>query len=424
MTGAFYGYYTVEGFFTNQNVKTMTREEILQDILLLDVKNLLIEAGTGVGKTRLAIEKVKQCFPKGRILVVVPRIVLIETWKDEFKAWGCAKLLPQVEFVTYVSYPKKKGEYYDIQIFDEAHHLSERCRAAVPSVSSNMTILLTATVGYKMKQELQRLFKGLYTYRVTLQEAITNEILAEPRIILIPLKLNSMRADCIYEVNPKAEKQYTADYNQWLKHKWTFLRSKSKDGVKVKCSEAQYYSEISGLINWYKDRFEKTTDPRLRAIRKNTWLHECSKRLVWLSDRKSSYVLTILKQLSNYRTLTFCNSIQQTELLGKYCINSKNKKATEYLDLFNSSKIKHITACGMLNEGANLTKCQFGIFANLNASEIISIQRVGRILRHKKPFIIIPYFKDTREEEILNKMLEQYDKSLIETQLDYRNITL
>lgn len=402
----------------------MTREEILQDILSLDVKTLLIEAGTGIGKTRLAIEKVKQCFPTGRILVVVPRIVLIETWKTEFKTWGCAKLLPQIEFVTYVSYPKKSGKHYDIQIFDEAHHLSERCRAAVPSVSSNMTILLTATMGYKMKQALKILFRGLYTYKVTLQEAIDNEILAEPKIILIPLELNPYKADCLYERNPKAPKQYTVTYDIWLKHKWTYLKSGSKDGVKVQCSETQYYNEISGFIDWAKEKFEKTTDPRMRAIRKNSWLRECGKRLVWLSDRKSSYVLTILKQLSNYRTLTFCNSIQQTELLGKYCINSKNKKAGEFLDLFNSSKIKHITACGMLNEGANLTKCQFGIFANLNASEIISIQRVGRILRHKKPIIIIPYFKNTREEEILSKMLEQYDKSLIETQLDYRNIKL
>lgn len=61
----------------------------------------------------------------------------------------------------------------------------------------------------------------------------------------------------------------------------------------------------------------------------------------------------------------------------------------------------------------NLTNCRIGIFCNLNASEIIVKQRIGRILRHKSPVIILPYFKGTREEELKNKMLEEYDKDSV-----------
>ena len=81
--------------------------------------------------------------------------------------------------------------------------------------------------------------------------------------------------------------------------------------------------------------------------------------------------------------------------------------------MFNSNKIKHITACNILNEGVNLTNCRVGIFCNLNSSEIIVKQRVGRILRHKSPVIIIPYFENTREEELVQKMIEEYDKDSI-----------
>jgi len=38
---------------------------------------------------------------------------------------------------------------------------------------------------------------------------------------------------------------------------------------------------------------------------------------------------------------------------------------------------------------------------------------VGRALRHKHPKIIIPYYRDSREEEIMEKMTEGYDKKLI-----------
>ena len=67
----------------------------------------------------------------------------------------------------------------------------------------------------------------------------------------------------------------------------------------------------------------------------------------------------------------------------------------------------------MLNEGVNLTNCQYGIFANINASETIQVQRVGRSLRHKSPILIIPFFRDTREEEIVRKWMENYNKDLI-----------
>ena len=43
----------------------------------------------------------------------------------------------------------------------------------------------------------------------------------------------------------------------------------------------------------------------------------------------------------------------------------------------------------------------------------IQIQRIGRILRHKDPVIIIPFFRDTREEELVRKWMESYNKDLI-----------
>jgi membrane protein DedA with SNARE-associated domain len=69
----------------------------------------------------------------------------------------------------------------------------------------------------------------------------------------------------------------------------------------------------------------------------------------------------------------------------------------------------------MLNEGCNLTDCRVGIFGVLNSSDIMMVQKTGRILRHKEPVIIIPYYVGTREEELKDKMLENYNPELIET---------
>lgn len=61
----------------------------------------------------------------------------------------------------------------------------------------------------------------------------------------------------------------------------------------------------------------------------------------------------------------------------------------------------------------NLTNCQVGIYANLNSSEAIIKQRMGRLLRHPDPVIIVPYFKNTREEELIQTMLEDYNPELV-----------
>ena len=128
--------------------------------------------------------------------------------------------------------------------------------------------------------------------------------------------------------------------------------------------------------------------------------------------------------LNGERTLTFCNSIEQTEELGKYCINSKNKNSDEVLSKFNSGKINHITACAMLDEGVNLSNCRIGVYANLNSSVRMIKQRLGRLLRHKDPIIVIPYFTNTRDEEIVKKMCADYNTELVSTINNINNIQL
>ena len=148
-------------------------------------------------------------------------------------------------------------------------------------------------------------------------------------------------------------------------------------------------------------------------VMKNLWLHKAGERLKWLALKKTAFISDLLKILHKERTLTFCGSIEQTEVLGQHCIHSKNRVSLSTLNDFNEGKINHITAVAMLDEGQNLTNCRVGIFANINSSDRIQVQRTGRILRHNKPIIIIPYFTHSREEELVQKMLDGYNPDLI-----------
>ena len=121
-----------------------------------------------------------------------------------------------------------------------------------------------------------------------------------------------------------------------------------------------------------------------------------------------------MKHLQKYRTITFCKTINQAEQAGRWCIHSKNgKDAERFYNDFNARKLHHITAVNILNENANLVDCKYAIFCNISASEVIVPQRIGRSMRHKKPVIIIPFYKGTREEELVEKQLADFDKDFI-----------
>lgn len=380
----------------------MDREEIRKDILKLKNKAVLLELPTGIGKSKIGMELCLQENPNS-ILIIVPRIVLIQNWKEEFKKWGKEKYLSLVTFSTYAGLHKVQG-HFDCIICDEAHHITPRIQELLSYITFNRIIMLSATVTKNLKYELQNMFPDIYCYKIGIKEAIQNEVLPDPIVYLLPLTLDNKSNTEEIVKNKKGEIPITCAY----KDRWKYLKNK-RYKVTIKCTPSEKSSEFDTEVFYWKNRYMRTRN----EVYKNRWLYIAGQRLKWLSNQKNAIVKELLNVFKNERVLTFCSSIEQTSLLGKNCINSKNKNAVKVLESFNNGEISHITACNMLNEGINLCNCRIGIYANLNSSDIIIKQRLGRILRHKNPAIIIPYFKNTREVELVNKMLEDYNPQLI-----------
>ena len=383
----------------------MTRDEIRDDILKLNAKSILAELPTSAGKSRVAIEFINERGLKGNILIVVPRLILFNNWKDEFVKWGYQNTLKQVTFTTYISIAKHSDKHYDLVIYDECHHLSERAREAVDYIDSEYNILLSATVKKPLKKEIKLLFPGIECYKVSLKEAIDENILPDPKVYLVPLQLDNKNINQIFLTGPKKVKN---PKEVPFSSRFQAKRDKTH-AYKVMCTQAQYYEEMSSMVDFYKRQYFRTNNQIIYF----RWQKAAKDRLMWLSSLKNDVTKKILSTLKDKRTLTFCNGIEQTEILGKYCINSKNDSSSEYLEEFNNGKINHITSCNMLNEGCNLVNCQVGIFVSINSSEIMTTQKNGRLLRHSEPIIFIIYYKDTREEELVQDMLVNYNPELI-----------
>lgn len=389
------------------------RKKVQKEILEIKSQSILLQLPTSFGKSKIGIDLALRDNPNG-ILIVVPRLVLINNWKEEFIKWGLKSWLDKVSFSTYVGLNKHVEEDWDCVIFDEVQHMSERCREFVSTMTIYHSIMLSATVTKDMKWELSQLFPDFQCYTVKMKEAIDNEILPDPKVFLIPLELDNTHTGYTMIEHPKATTIKTCLY----KDRWSYLRNKSLQ-VHIKCTEYQYVRELDNKIEFWKKQYMRTRNEGV----KTKWLFLAGQRLKFLSQIKNPIILSLLDQLKSERVLTFCSSVEQTEVLGENCINSKNKDSSLILERFNSKKLNHITACNMLNEGMNLVDCRIGLYANLNSSDIIIKQRLGRILRHKNPIIIIPYFIDTREQELVEKMLEDYNPDLV-VKTNLKEITL
>ena len=391
----------------------MTRGEIYDSCLTALSKSncLLLEAATGFGKSKCSIDLVNHLCDtvykgkKIRMLLLVAKRVHKQTWKDEFEKWGGIKV-EAVITECYESLHKYQDECFDIVVSDETHHIGSEARLEIlKTIKFGYFIGLSATIPNKLKMY----FKYQYHSQIVscdLVEAIDSYVLPEPQILLMPLQLDNTQYTETWEVNPRARGPVVyGSYKDLWKYK------KEKIHAILSCTQKQKSNELNSQILWEKNQAMRTRNEVLKQM----WLHHCGQRLEFYADCKIPIVKEILDRLKKYRTITFCKTIEQTEKLGKHCIHSQNKDATEIYNKFNQKKISHITAVNILNENANLVDCKYAIFCNLSSSEVCMPQRLGRSMRHKSPVIIMPYFKGTREEEIIDKYIEGFNPIFIKT---------
>jgi superfamily II DNA or RNA helicase len=393
----------------------MTREDHLQAILDIAYNPLLLQIGTGVGKTRIAIELLKKWDAK-RIFILVPMRSIMLSWEAELKKWNFDTKGKTIEIQCYASIHKFAETKWDAVICDEGHHITDRCLEYFETIEFDHFAALSATVPKDAKLRIKELVPNIIEYKISARKAITDNILPDPKVVLIKLFLNTKnKTECIV-LNKGKGKPIELDWE----HRSGYMKAKYPE-IRIHCTEWQYYNYISAKVDRLKTSFHSTGE----EFRKNMWLHKAGERLKWLARHKNKYVKWLMNNtFKDMRSIIFCADIQQTEELCPYAINSKNKVSMNVLEQFNHGNIDHIATCQMLNEGVNLVNCKLGVFAALNSSKILQKQKLGRLLRHKEPLIVIPYYVATRDAELVEEMKKDYNPLLIQEVTHPKDIKL
>ena len=406
----------------------MNRDTILKDaIKLLDkYNNIILQWGTSLGKSRGAIKMANYLMKRDKksfnILLVVAERAHKSNWQAEIDKWKLHQCNLRIE--CYASLKKYRNTSCDLIIFDEAHHLKSDVRLDIlKSMSSTYKIFLSATLSNRFKSDLKYIVGDYATSSVSIDDAIKNDILPEPKIYLVPLELDNTKREWVVEEGRglKAKRRIIecalADRNKYLFNKVQYPNIT----LRMKCTALEAYNYYTLEFNRLRDRYMNT---RNEAI-KFKWLQAGNKRKILLGESKDSIVKTLLDKLQDKRYICFCTNIKQAlKLGGKHAVHSKNNKSFDVLESFNNKEINHLFAIKMLQEGQNLVDIQAGIIIQLDGEERTFVQRFGRSMRAEDPVQFIFYYKGTRDEEYLENALQDIDKQYITVIEDLNSFSL
>lgn len=394
----------------------MTREALVKEAVKLFEKHTSVALlwATGVGKSAAAIKMANKYIGKTKnknVLLVVAEVAHKENWQKEFEKWGMINATLTIE--CYASLHKYRNTNWDLIIFDEAHHLGSDLRLEVlSSMRSSKNILLSATLDRGMLNELENILGYIAPHKIGLQDAIDLNILPGPHIHLIPLTLDNVKTDQWIVEEWGDESKRIPIYTD-LRDKWKYLRNKKQyPNIKLcmRCTALQKYNYLTEQTEYWKKKYMSCRQEYM----KNKWMQIGIQRKRFLGEVKTHIVKRLIEKLKDKRYICFCASVAQAEYLGKEnAIHSKVKKTQSIIDSFNEKKIDNLYAVGMLQEGQNLIDIEAGIIIQLDGSERPFIQKFGRSLRASDPHQYIFYYKNTRDEEYLNNILEDFNSDYI-----------
>lgn len=397
----------------------ITRDNVQQQSIELANAhdNVLLKWGTGVGKS-LAFIKMQESLQPKKVYIIVAETAHIDNWKNDYIKHGKQSLLANVEIFCYASLKKYVDTEVDMICLDEGHHAVTEIRLEhLSSIKVDKIVLLSATIKASQKEILNNTFGKFHEHTVTLKQAISNGILPEPTIYLIPLMFNAEEKTTVEFTrgNSKKRRQVVCEF----KDRFNYMKDKKNYPdlhLIINCTYRQKNDYLDAMIEFNKRKYFGSQ----QIFFKTKWLFTGSERKRFLAETKTEYVKTLLQKVENKRFICFTGSIEQATILSNNTnvIHSKVKDSLKIIDSFNKELISHLFVVDMLKEGQNLNNIEVGIIVQLDGDVGPFIQKAGRVMRAENPVIFIFYYKGTRDEEYLANILTEVDREHVQILTD------
>jgi superfamily II DNA or RNA helicase len=322
-----------------------TKDKIQKEALsaLKDKRMAGVEISMGVGKTRIGLKHMVSAYTNySKFLVVAPKKVIFESWKDEMKKINFGYLEEHIEYVTYLSLTKKELNY-DCIYLDECHSLKASHNKWLKKYISKggRIVGLTGTYPtYKFTEKGKMCnFYCPKVYEYLTDEAVGDNILNDYKIYIHELTLsnknNIERSGKHGDFNTSEVK----DYNYWTD------RVDVAQGTKEK--------QIASI-------------QRMKCLQK--------------FQSKEHYAKLLFEKQSD-KAIVFATEKAQADRLCINSVHSSNKKSKENLQNFKDGSILKCAAVQQLSEGITIPNLKVAIIMHSFGNNRQASQKIGRVLR-------------------------------------------
>lgn len=381
----------------------------------------IIQAVPGAGKTILAVRMLTKKLeeePTLKILIVCPRLTLIQQWVDSIKEYSTLKdkdiyeISSNNESKAYVCAQNKLDKYkvfictfHQIKQFfnecnwknqnwflivDEMHNTTENYK--FPNQPIKYKLGLSATPKKKGKNADFNLGGIVYTYSFT--QALQDKIILDPVIKIVFYSVNKQLFKKIQNESDSTVDLVESAYNDFLPDDADALESimlspinkKEKKLTKAQEAQLQKNQELEGAKETNKDEASdvfssKSTDflgiIRLLKEQFHIGMKDSVQSLVFVNRIKKADLL------NQILAKTFSESVSHS-----YHSKSDNYSQKNYFnDLkkqFSEGKFNVLISVGTLGEGIDFPYASHGIIASPIYNPTSFVQKVGRLLRSYK----------------------------------------
>jgi len=371
----------------------------------------VIEAVTGSGKTDVAIAAASDALRRGRfVLVVVPSRVLMEQWHGRLeRALPSARIgrlgdsgkdLPESCDVLVATRhsaaaykPLPPGERGGLLIADECHGLGGGTlrRAMLREYDERLGLTATLERSDDGVAKLLLPYFGGICHRYGFEQAIADGVCAPPRVAFIGVELSAQE-----------RKEYAAT-EQRLVNSRLHLRSihgmplePFGDFLAAVAHLAEHDAGANGrAAREYLDAFSARRDIVAQSSGKYELLGALAEAI---RNADGALVFTETVRAANHAINRLDPHVSIDLITG----STARGQRREILDDLRVRRLHAVAAPRVLDEGVDVPDANLGIVMSASRTRRQMIQRMGRILRRKRPGVaarfVIMFAKDTLED--------------------------
>lgn len=327
----------------------------------------------GLGKSVLAINRIKTYSKDAKILFVGAREIYSENFKKELEKFNCTDY--NIKLICTGSFKKEAEQFWDLVIIDEVHRHTQQVISIIPKIIEiNKEVEILCLTGTPKESSDLYIYCPI-SYTKMIEDAIEEKILNDYKISIIK-----------HDITWKERSYYNFAYKKWEDWK----QSNTSFGV--------YPQEMRLLKNVLKG----------------------------LKSKEDATKYLLEKYLKNYKTLIYAGTIKQSKSMSMDMFHSQmeeDKKWKNY-NAFCSGSIKWLVNVNSIKEAVSIPNLTHSIIMAPDASWQSLEQQLGRLLRLMADSIgtvIILCAKDTIEERWVEKATARLDSSKIKY-LDLKNL--